>query len=159
MGRVCTICSHQDRDQIERGILSGVAYRRLAAQYGTTEASIRRHIKEGHVSDRLIQTSKQSDIATADGLISDLVYLRETAIQFLEQAKEAEDRRSASGLITSALRVIEVMGEVRGELDRKATVNILINPEYVETRTKIVKAVSGCRHCREKIAELLLNES
>lgn len=41
--RTCTICSHKERKKIETAIASGESYRRIASQFGTSDATLRRH--------------------------------------------------------------------------------------------------------------------
>lgn len=46
MPRTCTICSHDQKLAIETQIASGKSYRLIASQYKTSDASIRRHVKD-----------------------------------------------------------------------------------------------------------------
>ncbi len=43
MSRVCTVCAHQERQAIDKGIVAQQGYRRIASQYGLVETSVRRH--------------------------------------------------------------------------------------------------------------------
>lgn len=49
MNKRCIVCNHPDRAEIDRGLLSGVAYRPLAAQYGLSPSALsshNRHLKQ-----------------------------------------------------------------------------------------------------------------
>ena len=54
-----------------------------------------------------------------DDLISDLHYLRQIFVDLFEQAKAAHDIRAAAPLISSAVKVIEILTELRGETGRR----------------------------------------
>lgn len=41
--KTCSICSHNQRKEIETLMVSGVALRRIAPQFGTSEKTLRRH--------------------------------------------------------------------------------------------------------------------
>jgi hypothetical protein len=48
MPRVCTICGHPSRKEIEGEIASGVTFRRIAERYGTSPQSLLRH-RDAHM--------------------------------------------------------------------------------------------------------------
>ena len=55
MGRACTVCEHTSRKAIEKALVDpSSSNRRIAAQYGLAEASVRRH-KNDHVPIVLAQ--------------------------------------------------------------------------------------------------------
>jgi hypothetical protein len=43
MNKRCTVCNHPSRAEIDRGLMAGVAYRDLAAQFGLSPAALSRH--------------------------------------------------------------------------------------------------------------------
>lgn len=45
MPKPCTVCRHEAREQIDRALLAGVAYRTLAAQYGLSSSALCRHTR------------------------------------------------------------------------------------------------------------------
>lgn len=55
MPRVCTICSHPKRVEIDKLLIDGRPFRRIAAQSGVTEQTLRRH-KRNHLVDALAAT-------------------------------------------------------------------------------------------------------
>lgn len=52
MSRACTVCHHTDRREIEGALEAGKPYREIAAQYGTSIASLARH-RRGHSQSRI----------------------------------------------------------------------------------------------------------
>jgi len=43
MTRICTVCAHAARQEIDKAIVAQQGYRRIASQYGLVETSVRRH--------------------------------------------------------------------------------------------------------------------
>ncbi|WP_319578887.1 hypothetical protein [uncultured Methanospirillum sp.] len=135
-------------------IVSGASNRSILAQYSTLSlGAIQRHKK--HIPKHLSKAKEVEEITEAGNLLSDLEGLRESALGFLNEAKEAKDLKSAASLINAACKVIETLGEVRGELDRKATVNIIYSPAWIQTRTVILSALEPFPEARVSVAQAL----
>jgi transposase-like protein len=60
MPRTCTICSHPDRDAVEHAIVSGGSIRRIAAQFGLTPTSVRRHMAN-HLPAAAVAEAQDAD--------------------------------------------------------------------------------------------------
>jgi hypothetical protein len=59
----------------------------------------------------------------------------------LEATEETHDHRVALAAIREARGNLELIGEVTKELDRTPTLNLHLNPEWMELRTVIVGAL------------------
>ena len=60
MPRVCSVCTHPNRAEIDRALLSGeTSNRRVASQYAVTERAIRDH-KANHLKARMAQAAARS---------------------------------------------------------------------------------------------------
>lgn len=60
MGNKCTICNgHEQRRAIDKAILKGVSFRLIASQYGTSDATIRRHKK--HIISKIQKAQEKQD--------------------------------------------------------------------------------------------------
>src|SRR5918994_5131829 len=68
LGRVCTICSHTQRYEIEELLATRQStYRGIARKYGVSEDAVSRHVKAGHVSQLLAADAERG--ARADSLL------------------------------------------------------------------------------------------
>jgi hypothetical protein len=157
MAMKCSICTHSERDAIEKAILAGQSNSSIASKYGMSVTSVRRH-RDNHLPEHLAKAKEAEQVTKADDLISDLQYLRDKAIMFLEKAEKAEDMRAAAPLISSAVKVIETLAEVRGELNRQAVINVTLSPVWIETRTVILTALQLYPEARQAVI-LALEES
>lgn len=151
MAMKCTICTHPERDAIEKAILAGQSNRSIAAQYKISQTAVQRH-KDNHLPEHLAKATAAEQVTKADDLISDLQYLRDKAIMFLDKAEQSDDMRAAAPLISAAVKVIETLAEVRGELNRQAVINVTLSPVWVETRTVILTALQPYPEARQAVA-------
>ncbi|WP_320211610.1 hypothetical protein [Methanospirillum purgamenti] len=150
MAMKCSICHHPEREAIDKAILAGQSNRSIAAQYKVSQTAVQRH-KDNHLPEHLATSKKAEQVTKADDLISDLQFLKEKALTFLAKAEQSEDMRSAAPLISAAVKVIETLAEVRGELNRQAVINVTMSPVWVETRTVILAALQPYPEAREAV--------
>ena len=65
MPRVCTICSHLAREDINKALLFGEPFRLIATRTGTSAVSLMRH-KTDHLPVHLAQAQEAREVAQAD---------------------------------------------------------------------------------------------
>ena len=94
MPRVCSVCTHPNRAEIDRALLAGeTSNRRVAAQYAVTERAIRDH-KRNHLAARMQQAAAknaEADIRTAIDVVGQLKAINGAALQVLKDARSAND--------------------------------------------------------------------
>jgi hypothetical protein len=71
MSRVCQICNHPKRIDIDRDLVSGKSLTIIANSYGVDWQAVRRH-KEGHLSRQLVQAYEKKSEAWAMDLLDHL---------------------------------------------------------------------------------------
>ena len=154
MPRVCTICSHPERAEIDRTLVAGEAFRNIAERYGTSATALTRHKKE-HVPGHVAKAKEAAQVAAADDLLQQLRALRNKAISILQQAEQAGDFRTALMGIREARGCIEVLMEVEGELDRRGVTNIIVAPQWIELRTVLFESLVDYPDARLAVAAAL----
>lgn len=109
MPRVCTICSHGRREEIDRALLAGGSFRSIAAQFEVSASALLRH--RAHIAAAVAQ----SQALTVERLLSDLADLQARALKLLTQAEEGGDLRIAlqgvretRGCIETAAKLLEL---------------------------------------------------
>jgi hypothetical protein len=140
MSRNCTVCAHVERPLIDAALVSGEANRRIATQYGLTEAAVRRH-KSEHLPLHLVQAHEAAETADADSLLAQVQSLNRETLDILGQAKEAGDLRTALMAIGQARGNLELLAKLAGELQQEGTVNLVISPEWRSVRSAILEAL------------------
>lgn len=141
MARKCSVCSHPEVDAINEALISGVSYRRIATQYGLTEASVRRH-KSAHLPAALVKASEASQVASADDLLSQIKALQAKALAILDRNLGKDDKIALSA-IKEARANLELIGKLLGELASSPTVVMVNNPEWIMLRTLIINALDN----------------
>lgn len=153
MPRVCTVCSHPKRSDIDRALVDGIPYRTIAKRYGASAAAVQRH--KDHVPATLAKARDASDVADADDLLAHLASLRTKALDLLTKAETAGDYRTALAGVREARACVETLLEVSGELDRRGVVNIVVSPQWIELRTVIIGALRDHPDARQSVAKAL----
>lgn len=114
MPRRCTVCAHPKRAEIDRALVRGAAYRRIAAEYGLSDRAVRRH-RATHVPRLLEAAAEREERTTAAVLLAELERLRRVARRLGRKAEKAGELRTAlaavgelRGLVAVALRGVEL---------------------------------------------------
>jgi transposase len=150
MPRVCTICSHDERDAIEDAFVAGMPKRRIATQFGVGEKAVRYHVRE-HLPKLLALARDAEREARADSLL-DRVEALQSRTEAILTSTEGTDLYSVQLQAIREMRHnLELIGEVTKELDRTPTLNLHLNPEWLEIRTAIVLALEPHPDARESV--------
>jgi uncharacterized protein (UPF0335 family) len=137
MPRRCSICDHQQRPQIDKALAAGKqGYRSIAARFRISPSALTRH--KPHTAATVAKAHARREVNLGESLLQKLDRLErrlETtytdSVELLATAKAAGDTATAVRAINAIRNVlaesrqqIEVLGELRGELDRRPQINI-----------------------------------
>jgi hypothetical protein len=153
LGRVCTICSHAKRYEIE-GLLATrrSTYRAIALQYGVSKDAVTRHVSGGHIGPLLTLAADAERAARADTLLDRIEALQSQTLAILDAP---EDQRTALAAIAQARHNLELIAEITKELDRTPTINWEINVEWQQTKALILTALGPHPAAREAVLQAL----
>lgn len=96
----CKVCTHAQRDQIDKALVSGESLRHITEQFGGTTTSVFRHKKNGHVSNAILASKAVEDELAGADLFEKLKSLNRETLAILREAR-------ADGDHSIALRAIE----------------------------------------------------
>jgi hypothetical protein len=154
--RACTICSHEKRYEIEERLATRQGtYRGIARTYGVSEDAVSRHVASGHVGHLLALAADAERAARADSLLDRIEALQSRTLAILEASEETNEHRTALAAIREARGNLELIGEVTRELDRAPTLNLHLNPEWIELRTVIVGALDPHPDARDAVVRAI----
>jgi hypothetical protein len=158
MPRTCTVCSHQERIEIDRALLAGESSnRRIAAQYGVGERAIRDH-KTNHLAERMQRAAvrnAEADVRTAIDVTGQLRAINGAALAVLKGARDTKDGELALKAIDRIQRQLELQAKLIGDLSDGATVNVTVSAEWLELRGAIITALQPFPQARQAVAERL----
>ena len=156
MGRVCTICSHEQRFAIEELLATRQStYRGIARKYGVSEDAVSRHVKAGHVSQLLALAADAERAARADSLLDRIEALHSRTLAILEAVEGTDEHGTALAAIREARRNLELVGEVSRELDRAGTINLELTVEWQEVKAVLVNTLASYPEAQQAVFDAL----
>jgi hypothetical protein len=152
MSRVCTVCSHEDRFDIDTILVDrSASYRDIAERFALSKTAVSRHVTGGHISELLSLAADAERSAQADTLLDRIEDLQARTLAILEASEETREHGTALSAIREARRNLELIGEVTKELNRTPTLNLHLNAEWIELRTAILEALEPHLEARESV--------
>jgi len=156
MSRVCTICTHKERYDIDALLVDrSKSYRAIAQQYDVSKDAIGRHVSSGHISALLTLARDAETHARADSLLDRLEALQRRTEEALAKAEESENLFATFRGISEMRRNLELIGEVTKELNRTPTLNLSLSPEWLELRAVIVGALEPHHEVRDDVLKAI----
>ena len=152
MPRVCTVCSHPERNAIDRALVSEQPVLAVADRFDLAKSSVDRH-KAGHIPATLAKSQEAAEVAHADNLLGQVRELQARALSILDTAEETGDLRTALGAIREARGNLELLAKLLGELKEGTTVNVLVSSEWVEVRAVILRALDPYPEAKLAVAD------
>jgi len=152
--RTCTVCGHPQRHAIEKLIVGGTPNRRIATQFGLSEAAVRRHAAE-HLPVALVKAQEAEDSAHALDVVKQLKHINGAALTVLRDAKAAGDGELMLRAIDRVMKQIELQARLLGDLDDRPVVNVLVSPEWLALRARLVAVLRPFPEATVAVAEAL----
>lgn len=115
MPRVCTACTHPEREELDRALVRGAAKRQIAARFGLAPSAIGRHARS-HVPAALVAAEELRASATADALLGESLALQARALALMERAAAEGDVRGAIVALREARECVELRARLAAEL-------------------------------------------
>jgi hypothetical protein len=143
MPRVCTICGHPKRSEIDEALLRSDSLRNIAERYGTSATALHRH-KAEHLPAHLVKAKEVAEILDADNLIDHLQRLRMETLDILAGAKRSGDSRTMLLAIQRAEAQLRLAGELVGQLGQlraKVDVNVRVIRSLADLRNDELDAI------------------
>jgi len=136
---------------MEDAFIAGQAKRRIASQHGVTERAVRYHMRE-HLPALLALARDAERAARADSLLDRLEALQSQTLAILDAS---EDQRTALATIAQARRNLELIGEIRKELDRTPTLNLELTVEWQEVKAVLVNTLASYPEAQQAVFSAL----
>jgi hypothetical protein len=155
MPRVCTICSSPQRAEIDRQLLSGATYRKIAERFHVTAQAQLRH-KADHLLAELVKAKQAEEVSQATDLLAMAMERDTKALELLSAAEKGGDIKTAGAMLRISLVSLELLARLRGELNEQTTVNVLLAPEWLVTRAEVMRALEPYVEARLAVSAALL---
>ena len=147
MPRKCSICTHEQRPDIERCVLAGASYRTVARQFAVSRDAVVRHRR--HLTASTPNSLPLDQIFQSGTLVEQLRSLTVEAQRLKEKAETAGDFRTALAAVRELCRIVELVAKLRGEIDGRAEINVMNFQMDAETARRIGETFLARRQLRE----------
>ncbi len=154
MPRRCTVCDHDQREEIDRALVAGGAFRHIASRFGTSTTALQRHRSE-HLPAKLLKAREKEDVREALDVVKQLKAINATSLGILQEARAEGEPDRALRAVDRIHKQIELQAKLLGELDESPRVNVLVSPEWLELRTVIVGALEPYPDARGSVLRAL----
>ncbi len=151
MPRVCSCCTHPEREAINAALVASIAYRTIADRYGLSHQALMRH-KTDHLPSVMVKSEAAREVAHADDLVWQIKQLRNKAIGVLGKAETAGDLKTALMGVREARACIELLAEMEGEINRRPVFNLYMSAEWIEVRAVLLHALGDFPEARAAAA-------
>lgn len=156
MARTCTVCNHEDREEIDRELIAGVPYRDIAERHGVGRMAVSRH-REAHLSEALAAVVVE-DHDRAMSLVDRIENLVDEATAFLTAAKQDGNVSQGLAALREMRAALELVGKATGELKdspQVAVVNVQQSDEWHRIRAAVQGALEPHPEAKIAVAEAL----
>ena len=155
MPRVCTVCTHPNRSDIERALVEGGVIRRISKTYGVSDAALRRH--RTHMGEAFRKAVEAREEAHGGSVLSRLRELNHRAREILEEAQREGNRRDALAAIRELRGLLELEAELLGEIGRGTTVAISLveSPEWHQLRDILISTLEAFPDAKQAVANAI----
>ena len=154
MSRVCTICHHPKRKEIEEAITDGISYRHIASQFSIGYKSVERHIAE-HIQQAIKQSEEAKEKARGLDVVEQLQNINTVTLAILKEARDEKKNGMALFAIDRVQKQLELQAKLLGDINDAPQVNIILTPEWRSIRTTIVQALVPFPDARIAVADAL----
>jgi len=158
VGRKCTICSHDERHQINVALVHREPYRHIASRHNVSTGALQRHSRE-HLPALLVKACEAIEGDDAESLASELIKVKEGVHRLRGKAEDEGDIRAALIGCDKALKALELQAKIEQLIQTTPTFNIQLNTEWIELRTAILRALEPHPKARESFLKALSSVS
>ncbi len=154
MARVCTICAHPNRAEIDARIVSGEIYRTIASAYNVSESALKRHKK--HISEAVVDMERQKAFSDTARMMKELARGFDSLARAADQAEAEGDRRGLAQLWKAAADIAIPIFKIAGDLPGGGvTFNIYQSPQWVKIQAVILRELEPYPDIRVLLVEAL----
>jgi hypothetical protein len=125
--RRCSVCAHKNRKEIDRELIKGVPYRKVAKKFGFANSTLQYHQRAGHIPAFIAKAEEAKQIAKGADLLKWTRGLLGKSISYMDQAEAAGDLRTAISAVREARGCVELLGQVTGELNARNQTAVQVN--------------------------------
>jgi 3-dehydroquinate synthase class II len=154
MPKTCSICTHEERREIDNALLSRTAYRDITRRFGPSKDALSRHANTC-IPEQLALVYKADNLAAGDNLRAELESEKQEIRDLRDKAKDSDDVRTALYACDKALKALELEAKALQLIKTQPEVNLVFSSEWMELRTVIVQALEPFDEAKAAVVQAL----
>jgi hypothetical protein len=154
MARICTICRHARRHEIDQALVGGTPALQVADQYKLARSSLQRH-QVSHLVEKMAKAAKSREARDVVEAVKLVEVAREMLAKLQRLAENAEQDKDIRGAVSAIGKIpdfLRILGEIEGRLQSHGSVNVTITPEWSAIRTAILSALQPFPDAADAVA-------
>lgn len=156
MAKPCTICEDPRRDEFDRRARIEDNIAKIAQDFALSYDAFYRHVKANHHIREVTAIPTSAELATSEDIYKEIEGWHAEAKDLQRTAKADGDIKTALLGLEKALKCLELMLKIHGQISDAPQVNILIaHPEWIALRTTIIGALEPFPEAREALIHAL----
>ena len=114
MANVCTICNHDSRLEIDREIVKGKSYQKIAREFNVDNQAVWRHANN-HLSRQLVQAWQRKEVIENKSIIQEIENLIDRTRSILDKTEAKKQYGTALASIRELNRSYELLSKIAFE--------------------------------------------
>lgn len=150
----CTICAHPERTAIETAIAGNAPLRAIARQYDTSKDALSRH-RDNCGALAVADARQAADEPRQRTVRERIEELERHTAAILVAAEQAGDLKTALLAVRTTRDNLALVAKLSGELDERPQVNILLHPDWLLLRERVLGALQHHPAALEAVIDAL----
>jgi len=155
MPMTCSICKHPARPEIDAALVAGTAVRDIAGQHDLGKSSVDRHASKC-LPAGLVKGQEAKEEARGLDVLRQLRDINTACWETLAAARKGGELALTLQAVDRIQRQLELQAKLLGVLQQEGTVNVILAPEWQQTRTLILVALTPYPEARQAVAAALV---
>lgn len=148
--RRCSICSHAEREAIDKAVIAQESYRGISRKFAVSEDALHRHAKN-HLAQHLADARQNY----AFDLVKQLKDINRASREVLKDARDSKDHGLMLRAVDRVYRQIELQAKLLGDLAAQPVVSVLLSPQWIEIRAVMLDALGPFPKARKAVVTAL----
>lgn len=173
MGRSCTVCQHEKRQEVDKALVTGTTHRIVAEQFRLSPSAVYRH-KRNHLPVRLKRAfeagetrkavelvhhraeEQAREVGQAIDIVQQLKAINGACLEVLQKSRTDGKHALSLKAVDRIHRQIELQAKLLGELQEQGPqVNVLVAPEWQEIKVHVLQALAPYPEARSAVSKAL----
>lgn len=155
MPKTCTICEDPRRDEFDRRARIEDNIAKIAQDFALSYDAFYRHVKGNHHIREVTAIPTTAELATSEDIYNEIEKWHTEAKDLQSTAKRSGDIKTALLGLEKALKCLELMLKIHGQIHDGPQITIINNPQWIELRTLIISALEPYPQAREAVVHAI----